>query len=152
MHAFTSKSCTTPLHARTHTHTLRLMLLRFLASVPNTRSWHWRLGKCETWDIDHRLLSTCEMAKRYLHEVNENLSHVEPCRGQRFYCPRCKLHLAPALLSPYSVNVMTRHRGKCLALDDSGAKKTLYWLSSYTFQFLLSTLGIPQPVIESKHR
>lgn len=38
-------------------------------------------------------LSVCETAQRYLHEINENLSHPALPRP-KVYCRRCMLHLA----------------------------------------------------------
>lgn len=62
-------------------------------------------------------LSGCETAQRYLHEINENLSHVQPCHGQRFtVADACSIW--PCSPHLQSLTVQIHHHGLCLIMDD----------------------------------
>lgn len=54
-------------------------------------------------------LSGCETAQRYLHEINENLSRVQPCHGQRFtVADACSIW--PCSPHLHSLTIQIHHR------------------------------------------
>lgn len=58
-------------------------------------------------------LSGCETAQRYLHEINENLSHVRLCHGQRFtVTDACSIWPC----SPNFLTVWMHHHGMFLIM------------------------------------
>ena len=62
-------------------------------------------------------LSGCEMAQRYLHELNENLSHVRRCHGQRFtIADVCSIW--PCSSSGFFLTIRIHHHGLFLITDD----------------------------------
>lgn len=69
-------------------------------------------------------LSGCETAQRYLHEINENLSHVRPCHGQRFtVADACSIWPC----SPRFLAAQIHHHGLFLIMDGI-CQKSFKWI------------------------